>query len=201
MDLDDIRPVLAEIQDNPVVTDLRSHTYLSTYPGIIQFAQQINPDSDQQFRQLALMVYGWMPRVLRIDPAHVQQAVVAMEAARNATIGNYKVINISHIKNCLHSLVGASKLLHFLNPEVFPIWDKRIQSFCRRPNSNYSMRKVDNYYQYADEVHAITCGPDFPEFFNQYCAANANRLASSNIENYQVSQIRAVEASAFELAP
>jgi len=189
------------MQNNPVVTDLRSHTYLSTYPDIIHFAQQINPDSDQQFRQLALMVYGWMPRVLRIDAAHSQLAEQEMVAARNSTIANYRNIEVQHIAICLRSLVGASKLLHFINPEVFPIWDSKIQAFCGRQNSDNAMKKLANYYQYVDEVHAIINAPAFPQFFNNFTTAIANRLTQSNINHYQVSHIRAVESSAFELAP
>ncbi len=167
MNLGDIQPAIEKINNNPVVTDLRAHTYLSTYPHIINMAREINPNSSQQFHQLALMVYGWMPRVLRINPIHSQSATMGIVVARNATIANYKDVNIQHIADCLHSLVGASKLLHFINPDVFPIWDSKIQAFCGRSNSHNAMDKLENYQQYVGEVHSIIYGePNFLRFYN-----------------------------------
>ncbi len=200
MNLVHIWPAIEVINSNPVVADLRAHTYLSTYPSIINKAAEIDPNSQQQFYQLALMVYGWMPRVLRIDPIHTQSAIMAMVAARNITIENYKDVNIQHIADCFHSLVGASKLLHFINPNVFPIWDSKIQAFCGRANAHNAMRNLANYQSYVDEVHSITIDPAFQGFYNDYLAANAQRCAQSNIAAYQVSTIRAIEASAFELS-
>ena len=200
MNLTDIFPAIEVIQNNQVVTDLRAHTYLSTYPHIIDMARDNNPNTNQQFHQIALLVYGWMPRVLRINPIHSQSASLAMVAARNATIENYKNVNIQHVADSLHSLVGASKLLHFINPEVFPIWDSKIQAFLGRSNSHSAMGRMSYYHQYADEVHSISRDPGFTEFYNCYLMANTQRLVSSNINPYQVSEIRAIEASAFELA-
>ena len=201
MNLQDIHPVISQIRNNPLVTDLRGHTYLSTYPDIMSLAQQLNTNSERQFRQLALMVYGWMPRVLRINPSHSHNAALAMTNARNTSIDNYKSVNIQDISNSLHSLVGASKLLHFINPDVFPIWDSKIQAFCGRSNSNNAMGNISNYYKYVDEVHSIIADPAFPAFYENYITESNNRLIQSNINQYQVSPIRAVEASAFELAP
>lgn len=201
MNLQDIQPAIAAIQNNPVVSDLRSHTYLSTYPDIINFAKAYTPNNARQFRQLALLVYGWMPRVLRIDPAHSQQAIAAITAASNANISNYQNIAIQDIANCLHSLVGASKLLHFINPNVFPIWDSKIQAFRNLPNGNYDMANIQNYHAYVDDVHNIIADQNFNAYYAAFVGVFNNRLEQSNINQYQVGAIRAVEVSAFELAP
>jgi len=201
MNLGDIQPAIDHIYSTPVVTDLRAHTYLSTYPIIIDLAAETNTDSGKQFHQLALMIYGWMPRVLRIDPEHIQAAIEQMVEARNINIANHVEIDIQPIADCLHSVVGASKLLHFINPEVFPIWDSRIQAFCGRVNTHHAMRTLGNYLQYIDDVHSIAEQQDFHDFYNDYHAANTQRLEQSNIIPYQVSAIRAIEASAFELSP
>lgn len=200
MQLQDIRPAIALIQNNPVVSDLRSHTYLSTYPQILSTAQG-DEVQGPQFKQLALMVYGWMPRVLRIDNAYFPFALHAANAAKDATPETFADIPIQHVANCLHSMVGASKLLHFLNPNVFPIWDSKIQAFRRLPNGNNEMSKIENYLDYVEEVHAIVREEGFEEFYTQYGISHANRLRRSNIDLYAVSHLRAIEASAFELTP
>lgn len=200
MRLQDIQPAIVLIQNSPVVTDLRSHTYLSTYPEILALVQEDEIQAPT-FKQLALMVYGWMPRVLRIDNAHFTSALQAANSAKQATREAFENIPIQHIANCLHSVVGASKLLHFINPNVFPIWDSKIQAFRGLPNGNYDMSNIDNYLEYVGDVHAIAREEGFDEFYARYGVVHANRLNRSNIEEYQVSQLRAIEASAFELAP
>ncbi|WP_052761295.1 hypothetical protein [Sedimenticola thiotaurini] len=200
MRLQDIQPAIALIQNNPVVTELRSHTYLSTYPDIIALGQETEIQA-AQFKQLALMVYGWMPRVLRIDSAHLPAALQAANTAKEATAEGFEIIPIQHIADCLHSMVGASKFLHFINPNVFPIWDSKIQAFRGLPNGNYDMSNIENYLEYVRDVHVIAREDGFDEFYERYCVVHANRLNQSNIEEYQVGNLRAIEASAFELAP
>jgi hypothetical protein len=198
--LQDIQPAIAVIQNNPVVTDLRSHTYLSTYPEILALVQEEEIQAPQ-FKQLALMVYGWMPRVLRIDSAHFSLALQAANAAKHAMPEDFEHIPIQHVANCLHSMVGASKLLHFINPNVFPIWDSKIQAFRGLPNGNNDMANIESYLEYVRDVHLVVGEEGFDEFYAQYSIAHANRLNHSNIEEYQVGHLRAIEASAFELAP
>lgn len=200
MRLQDIQPAIGLIQDGPVVTDLRSHTYLSTYPEILALLHGGEIHSSQ-FKQLALMVYGWMPRILRLDSAHFQLALQTANSALQATPESFENTPIQHIANCLHSMVGASKLLHFISPNVFPIWDSKIQAFRGLPNGNYDMSNINNYLEYVGNVHAIVADEGFSEFYNQYSIVHTNRLNQSNIPAYQVGYIRSIEASAFELAP
>ncbi|MDG2271984.1 MAG: hypothetical protein P8L39_06765 [Halioglobus sp.] len=200
MNLLDIQPALQCMANNQIVTDLRSHTYLSSYPDILAFAGGGAAITPSNFRQISLMVYGWMPRVLRLNPIHFQNAVNAAARALTATTLNYQTVPIQHIADCMHSLVGASKLLHFINPHVFAIWDSRIQAFRNLPNDNNAMSNIENYYAYMDEVHNIVADPNFNLFYQQYNQLLSARLLASNIPVYNVGQIRAVEGSAFELA-
>lgn len=199
MKLQDILPAIALIQNNPVASDLRSHTYLSTYPEIMTLVQGDKIQAPM-FKQLALMVYGWMPRVLRIDNAHLTSALQAANAAKQATPEDFGNIPIQHIANCLNSVVGTSKILHFINPNIFPIWDSKIQKFRGLPSGNYHMSNTDNYLEYISDVHGIVREDGFNMFYARYEIAQNNRLTRSGIREYRVGKIRAIEASAFELA-
>lgn len=79
------------------------------------------------------VVYGWMPTVL--DPFRINKVVDGnsdellkiLNAARRAerpSISDYDLGLMQRFAN--NSTVGASKLLHFLNPRVYPIWDNRV---------------------------------------------------------------------------
>ncbi len=176
---------------------LREHTYLSTYPEIINFPKYTKLDDVQIFKMLALMTYAWMPRVLRIDDEYLVCAASQLSKAKDITKNNYKEIKIQRIADCLHSLVGASKMLHFINPEVFPIWDSKIQSIV---GENKHMDKSDDYYDYVKLVYSLMENKKFHLFYEKYNQANHKRLKSMNIEQYDVSPVRAIEASIFEMA-
>lgn len=72
------------------------------------------------------MSYGWMPRILQIAPKHTNAAMQGLNATNNATATSANEDSIADIAKCLHSVVGTSKVLHFVNDTVFPIWDESI---------------------------------------------------------------------------
>jgi hypothetical protein len=198
MKLADIQPAIASVFANPVVTDLREHTYLATYSGMIAIGAATADSNAVRFNQLSTMVYGWMPRIIRIDPAHSPDAVEAMALAITATPASFAHVPIQHISDCLHSVVGASKLLHFINPDVFPIWDSKIEGFRARPRSDVT--SAEQYLYYVREVHQIRAEPGFPTFYGTFQAAYSARLLASGIPIYLINEVRAIEAAAFELA-
>lgn len=199
MNLADIRPSIASLRAAPVVTDLRERTYLATYPGMIFIGASPGIPASVKFHQLATLVYGWMPRIIRVDPAHSAAAVAAFSVALSATPTTFRSVPIQSIHDCLHSVVGASKLLHFANPDVFPIWDSNIESFRAQPDSDVT--SVRQYLDYVSEVHDIRHDQGFPTFYSDFVAAYAARLAACGIPTYKINEVRAIESAAFELAP
>jgi hypothetical protein len=204
MNLADINPAVALILNNPVVTELRSVMYLATYPTIVQAAAIPGLADDERLQQVALMSYAWMPRILRLDPIHRLLAAQAVGRTRtyNSAVHTPSPFGggvVQDIASCLHSVVGASKVLHFLLPDVFPIWDSNIERF-RGAGTN--LDSVSAYLTYVDEVHAIINNPAFPAFRYAFDLAYHRRLAASGIPAYPnpISPVRAVEAAAFELA-
>jgi hypothetical protein len=95
--------------------------------------------------------------------------------------------------------VGASKLLHFANPALFPIWDSNIEAFRAKPGSDVT--SVPQYMDYVAEVHGIRAEPGFPAFYSAFCAAYSARLTANGITAYSIGHVRAIEAAAFELVP
>ncbi|NTY90426.1 hypothetical protein [Pseudomonas putida] len=198
MNLADIKPAIESVTASLIVTDLRELTYLATYPGMISIGAAGEVANDVKFHQLSTLVYGCMPRIARIDPSHTSAAVTALGEALSASEVNYKLVRIKSISDCLHSVVGASKLLHFANPNVFPIWDSNIEAF--RKISDSDITSVSKYMDYIDEIHGIRREAEFPEFYTKFSGAYSARLTANAIPAYSISHIRAIEAAAFELA-
>jgi hypothetical protein len=196
MMLTDIEPAIARVRAQPVVRELRARTYLETYPDILALASSGTLDK-ALFQKISLMTYGWMPRILRLDPEHIQCALHALRGANNATLAKRPQI-VEAIASCLHSVVGASKMLHFVYPATFPIWDSRIERFRQVPDSDIT--DAGQYCSFVYEVHSIILEAGFGLFRREFLGAHRARLIGSGILPYEISDVRAVEAAALELA-
>jgi len=111
------------------------------------------------------------------------------------------MVPVRDLANCLYSVVGASKVLHFTNPQVFPIWDSGVERFRQRGEvSQYHMSQPQNYVSYAHEIHVIAQAREFEAFFSAVSEAFQARFKALGIAPYQVTKVRAIEAAAFELS-
>ena len=139
MDVERLQNAIDRVRNYTPATDSRAATYLRTYPALVALARcEGGGDDTTRFLQLATVVYGWMPRILRLDPEHLDKAIDAFRQARATHQDASDFELVDNVGACLHSVVGASKLLHFANPEVFPIWDSNVERFRLRRGTNPS---------------------------------------------------------------
>jgi hypothetical protein len=68
---------------------------------------------------------------------------------------------IKPLRQFLGSVVGTSRLLHFLNPLVFPIWDSVIHRYCDRTVRHATSDSLNRYLEYTYDVHTLIHHPDF----------------------------------------
>jgi hypothetical protein len=103
-----------------------SEQYLRTYPELLRstaiLAKEMGEDA---LPAIAHMAYGWMPTILKkfsdSKPGIVGPATECRSFEEAS--GLIRSLDDSPINN---SWVGMSKVLHFMNPEFFPIWDSRV---------------------------------------------------------------------------
>lgn len=201
MDFNSLIPAVQRVQTSTPPEGSRAATYLRTYPALLTLASSAAVDDATRFLQLAAVVYGWMPRIVRVDPSHLDRAVTALRQATAATNTNEAALQVAAVAACLHSVVGASKLLHFANPELFPIWDRNVEGLRRSTvPSQHHMDQVKNYTAYTSEVYAIRKAARFSEFYQAFKQAFENRLGRLRIAPYPLTEVRCVESAMFELA-
>jgi hypothetical protein len=199
MKLKDIQESLQEMRKRPAPTELRAVTYLATYPSILELGTAKGKFNLDRFHQLAAMVYGWMPRIVRLNSKHKEKALVALSKASESTHETAEAVLIQDVANCLHSAVGASKMLHFVRPEVFPIWDSNVERVRLGDEPPYNhMNQTQNYWNYFREVHSIRKENGFDGFLEDYNSVLAERLRACAIAPYRVLAVRAIEAVTFE---
>jgi hypothetical protein len=109
-------------------------------------------------------VYGWMPTMLkRVDLSQLEQAAdILTSVKQGAILGIDELAVIRSVTN--NSIVGTSKLLHFVNPHNFAIWDSRVCRYIY--NKDYRVDQSDVYISYLKKCKQLSQLPDFKEFFD-----------------------------------
>ena len=129
--------------------------YIKSYPYLLRatelLCKEMGADSAIVVSHIA---YGWMPKILRSHKfsKHNEnilqdaQSVASFEEARTMMQKIYS----SPVNN---SWVGLSKVLHFTNPQFFPIWDSVVAK--KFDVSGYDqMRQRQNYIDYISFIES-----------------------------------------------
>lgn len=91
------------------------------------------------------MAYSWMPTIPRTP--EITQTEVNLVNSLVKKFDEKKFENLTRIVN--NSIVGTSKLLHFLAPDKYPIWDKNVRkAFPLEKNYDYNVNKFTHYFEY-----------------------------------------------------
>lgn len=126
---------------------------LTTYGPMLEFAKRNKSKFDETtLIGLAHMAYGWMPTM--IQNITVEQNFIAWKKQiDNGLIGKSFLMEIMNLTN--DSIVGASKLLHFLNPEMYPIYDSRVYKTISGKEKHNLSKDVENYICYTRKLRLL----------------------------------------------
>lgn len=170
----------------------KSNSYIVSYPHMAAYFERHDPLHTEHLICGTLMVYGWMPTVLRSISSTGsigQLAGVLTRVRKNGNITNQEIARVTQLTN--NSLVGASKLLHFLAPDKFAIWDSKIYAFIHeRYPHHYQVQNVSKFRDYHRDLEALCSHPEFPAFHNRV----RKKIG------YDVSRLRALEVVMFQNA-
>jgi len=94
--------------------------------------------------------YSWMPTILKnLNLSKLDNVTNILNKVKHGVdISDDDLLLLKEFSN--NSLVGASKLLHFINPEDYAIWDSRVFKFLNNNEAahKYKLEKVHVYRQY-----------------------------------------------------
>lgn len=170
-------------------------SYIKSYEAIRTYFSERDVLSGADVIRGSHMVYGWMPTILDL---YSEPPNLSAEGAATILNGVKEtgVITDDNLRKLVlfinNSLVGASKILHFISPETFPIWDPRIYSFVydKKPYG-YNVSKLKNYRTYMEKLSGLQVDERFPEFYQSV----------KDKVGYDVSKVRAIELVMFLNAP
>ena len=111
----------------------------------------------------AYFTYGWMPTMLELKGDINLIAAIANKARGKDGISR---ADFSHLANAINgSVVGASKLLHFICPEDHAIWDSRVYRYLHQEAPyQYRLEAPDAYWDYLSFLAALTEDERFEAF-------------------------------------
>lgn len=159
--------------------------YTKVYESLINTAATIKKDV-HSLSAIAHMAYGWMPTI--VETSFLDHDMDIWEIAASGEISNQF---FSRLKSCINnSVVGASKFLHFINPQAYAIWDSRVYAaVTNKKPYNHNVNKVTNCVEYMLALR---------EFVNQNEVSPLRRiLIDKHYLIAEVSNVRVVESLLF----
>lgn len=146
---------LALSKDAGVTSRMQADPYSIAYASLLPYFEKLQKVTWDDAVVGLHIVYGWMPtipqlgRIMRWDQQRKSDLTATLTRAVNGNVPtDDELTELMAFSN--NSMIGASKLLHFLNPSIFPIWDSRVaRAFSNRPKVySYQVNKVDQWSSY-----------------------------------------------------
>jgi hypothetical protein len=162
---------------------LIENDYDNSYPALLAFFNKLDLQSEPNVIGAAHAVYGRMPTILKKEVKAEDLVKFVRDLKRIDGGTNRKTRTLGLLKNHIEitqaingSTVGTSKFLHFVAPEVFPIWDSNI---ARAFDAISKINDPATYLAYCEAVH-------------QYLGENPNSTWPNKIPD-GISSIRKIE--------
>lgn len=187
-----MKNVFALEPSTPIV---KNDSYILSYPHIIDYFARKTSLKLGDVVCGAHMVYGWMPTILELDLNREKIDLdKTLQTLNDAKSGNdVSTEQISDLASFINnSIIGASKLLHFVAPYCFPIWDSKIYFFIHENYPYHSrVNSIKKYIEYIDILKNLKQNENFTNFYN-----SVQRKIG-----YEISPLRSLELVMFLNAP
>jgi hypothetical protein len=157
--------------------------YLTAYQEFVKYFHDIETINRHNTIIGISFTYSWMPTILDFRSDKISEATTILNYAKQGCRPGLSELDI--LKSCFNnSLVGSSKLLHFVNPEKFAIWDSRVYRYLlnQEPHS-YRVENNNNYLDYLFFCDYI---------INSHFSSELQSIVESKV-GYKMTAMRAIE--------
>ncbi len=165
-------------------------SYIKTYPEFIRYFENIAPGDINEHNLVIAshFIYGWMPTILHLDLSQKGEVIFYLNAVKSGVVLSISELKI--LKNAINnSLVGLSKLLHFINPRDYAIWDSHILRYLTKKKGIYGIDKPELYLEYLTTIKNLSRHENYRELYN---------FIYSYLQ-YEVNPTRVIELTMFEI--
>lgn len=157
-------------------------SYLVSYPEFVAYFANLDKITYHNLIIAANFIYGWMPRTLRFRSQDFAAAIAILNAVKHGSlVGERELSSLQGLID--NSMVAASKLLHFVRPDLHVIWDRRVYTYVNGSYNQPEIQKPGNYLAFLDNCRKITRDGRF----------EAVHVSMNRKIGYAVSPFRALE--------
>lgn len=173
---------------NSTISSLNfNQSYLEAYPSLLISCEiLVKALGQNSILPIAHIVYGWMPTILKnISRLDTQKGLIFTATGVTCLKEALRLVEQIDAPAINNSWVGLSKVLHFLKPTVFPIWDSNIALLfkTRRVNNKAAFINFLKFTHQNRDNHNVIL---LREFYQE----------ATTVE---ISNIRAIELLMFEI--
>ena len=158
-------------------------TYDISYPEFVNFFKNIQVINKHHLVIGINFTYGWMPTILDFRTNKFEESVEILNKVKNGIIPLVSELEI--LKGLFNnSIVGTSKLLHFITPDKFAIWDSRVYRYLttKEPYEN-RIGSCETYLKYLEFCNYLSSIKEFE---------NIHKIVCDEI-GYSMTKLRTVE--------
>ena len=166
--------------------------YLLSYPYFLNYFQNLESINLENLVIGISFTYSWMPTILKaLNLKNTEEVLFILnEVKKGKLIDEQQLTTLKTTFN--NSLVGTSKLLHFINPRQYAIWDSRVFRFLNNVEPHkYRLEKPRAYIEYLKLIEELKNEKAFTAFFE---------LMKQKV-GYDITEYRALELAFFKGIP
>lgn len=166
--------------------------YLLFYPYFLNYFQNLESINLENLVIGISFTYSWMPTILKVLNLKNTEEVLFIlnEVKKGKLIDEQQLTTLKTTLN--NSLVGTSKLLHFINPKQYAIWDSRVFRFLNDVEPHkYRLEMPRAYIEYLNLIEELKNEKAFTTFFE---------LMKQKV-GYDITEYRALELAFFKGTP
>lgn len=143
----------------------RNDSYIKSYPEFINYFKGIDNITEHNLVIASHFVYGWMPTIINLNIHDKKLVLELLNKVKNDEVLTKE--QLEELKKVINnSMVGLSKLLHFINPKYYVIWDSRIYRYLTDRKSQYGIGDASKYIQYIEGIKNIKSHPNYKSIHN-----------------------------------
>jgi hypothetical protein len=141
------------------VADRRIYTYLVAYPDFLSYFATLHTIDARAVVIGSALAYSLMPTAINLRENDISSLLDPLNTLKQEgrRLPNDRLLQLKSLVN--NSIVGTSKLLHFIRPDVYPIWDSRIDRFIH--GDGLDTNSLDRYVKYLNHFDRIAPEPVF----------------------------------------
>lgn len=133
-----------------------TNSFILSYGHFINFFNKPESITESDFIIGAHFTYGWMPTILDFRPKELKECVAILNKVKNKQDITDKDFN--KLINAINgSLVGVSKLLHFIDPQKYAIWDSNVIEYLKlNEGGKWGVKDIEAYKSYLGILEDVS---------------------------------------------